>query len=58
MERRQGGHSFFTTATDGLLFREEEKESVTHSYRIASKPPFCCIQFQKHGYNHACVGDL
>src|SRR5580704_11482513 len=28
-----------------------------HGYRIASKPTFCCSQVQKHGYNHACLGE-
>ena len=49
MERRQGGHSFLTTATDGFLFREEEKDSVTHSYRIASKPLFVVSSFRSTG---------
>ena len=40
MERRLGGHSFFTTATDGLLFRETEKDSDMPRYRIASIAAF------------------
>src|ERR1700751_3818290 len=46
MERRQGGHSFSTTATDGLLFRKEKKIPPLHSYRIASSRRFVVSRFR------------
>src|ERR1700758_4704124 len=49
MERRQGGHSFFTTATNGLLFRKEKKIPPLHSYRIASSRLFVVSRFTSTG---------
>jgi len=36
---------------------QSEKDSATPQLSHRLKLPFCCIEVQKHEYNHACLGD-